>query len=338
MSVQMIAVQSSMFASLGFNPFSAEIYAQYHTGTLGAYGPSTQAELDAVLNSPDGIGKSFNRLIKPVKKYRKVEDETEQAIAAGVHDSQIPDAILAAPIDLPAPEATLKSDALAIVEVPTTELALNTTSLAEKALALAITTPAAHTVGQELIIAIGDMRKEVVAFFEPMKKAAHAAHKAVTTKENETLAPLEAANAELGKRIKAFEKQVAADVAAEQERLRVAQQAQAEEDARIEAERLAIDDAIALEAAGDIQAAEAVLSNPVPVTPRHMPTPIVSNPLSRVTGAGKHLRDKGWRAVVTNIDLVPREWLIVDQVALDNHARSRKNLAVVPGVRFEPAE
>src|ERR1700680_1816716 len=76
---QMIAVQSSMFAAVGYSELTEEFFAQYNTGTLGAFGPTTRDEFNAVLAAPS-IGVAFNKLIKPTKKYRKVEAEDKQPI------------------------------------------------------------------------------------------------------------------------------------------------------------------------------------------------------------------------------------------------------------------
>lgn len=307
----MIPVESSLFSSVGFNPETEEFLGQFKSGTLGAYGPTSKEEFEAVLASPS-VGVAFNQIIKPTKHYRKVE---AAAPIAG------PILILpTAPAPIPAPV-----EELAVIE--------QTNDIATQALSITITTPAAHVSGQELIISIGQMRKQVTAFFEPMKTTAHAAHKAVCDRENETLKPLLNAQKELSKKLVAFEAQVEADRRAEQERLRVEAKATAERLAREESERLALEDAVALDEAGDTVAAEAVLANPTPIVPRYVPAPIVPSPLTRVAGAvGKET----WKARVVNINLVPREWLMVDEAALNKHAANRKQMAVVPGVEFYP--
>src|SRR5258708_1860492 len=75
--MEMIQVQSSMFAAIGFNADTNELFAQYNTGTLGAYGPTSKEEFDQVLSAPS-VGVAFNRLIKPSKKYRKVVAEAPE--------------------------------------------------------------------------------------------------------------------------------------------------------------------------------------------------------------------------------------------------------------------
>jgi hypothetical protein len=315
-SPTMFAVESSLFSAVGFNPDTSEFLGQFKSGTLGAYGPTTQEEFDEVISAPS-VGIAFNKLIKPTKHYRKVDP--------------------AAPLTLveshPAVEETVAS--VAVIPAPEQELEVQqqTTDLAAQALTLAIATPAAHVAGQELIISIGSMRKQVEKFFEPMKTAAHAAHKAVCNRETETLKPLIDAQKALSAKLVAFERQVEADRWAEQERLRIENRAIADREAKEESERLALDDAIALEDAGDVVAAAAVLANPTPIAPRYVPAPIVASPIARVAGA---IVKETWKARVTNINLVPREWMVADEAALNKHAANRKQMAVVSGVEFYP--
>ena len=42
-----------------------------------------------------------------------------------------------------------------------------------------------------------------------------------------------------------------------------------------------------------------------------------------------------WKAVVTDPDKVPRDYLIVNQSALDALAKATKGSITIPGVRFE---
>lgn len=322
MQAEMIPVQSSLLSDIGYDAANAEFLAQFKSGTLGAYGPTSKDEFEAVLNDPESVGKAFNRLIKPTKNYRKVGAVLEIVPAAPPSESA-------------APHQELRIVEIDPAAAPEYELAVQqqTNDLAASALSLTISTPAAHVSGQELIIAIGSMKKQVTEFFAPMKTAAHAAHKAVCDRENQTLKPLLDAQKELSSKLVAFERQVEADRRAEQERLRIEAQAKADAEAKEEAERLALEDAVELEAAGDVAGAEAVLSNPAPIAPRYVPAPVVASPITRIAGAvGKEV----WKARVVNPALVPREWLIVDEAGLNKHAANRKSMAVVPGVEFYP--
>lgn len=333
MQAEMIPVQSSLLSGIGYDADSAEFLAQFKSGTLGAYGPTSKDEFDAVLKDPESVGKAFNRLIKPTKNYRKVGAVLEIVPVTLTDDGDAVPMPGLADLALHHEPRTVEIDP--VDAAPEYELAVQqqTNDLAATALSLTISTPAAHVSGQELIIAIGAMKKQVTEFFTPMKTAAHAAHKAVCDRENQTMKPLLDAQKELSSKLVAFERQVETDRRAEEERLRIAAQAAAEAEAKAEAERLALEDAVELEAAGDIAGAEAVLANPVPVLPRYVPAPVVASPITRIAGAvGKET----WKARVINPALVPREWLIVDEAGLNKHAANRKSMAVVPGVEFYP--
>lgn len=353
--VQMLPVQSSMFCAIGYNEETQELYAKYNTGTIGAYGPTTLQEYETILGHEQGIGKTFNQIIKPRKHFRKVDDlsevcfgEAPQSIRAIVHEmAPTPQAAVEVLSQPAAPEVTRGSSLkialrASLNDEPLPDTFLNsqevevkqqTTDIATRAHSLAVTTPAAHMAGQELIVAIASMKKQVTEFFKPMKDAAHKAHKAVCDRETEVLSPLADAQKQLSTKLVAFERQVEADRRAEQERLRLEQQKRAEEEAKAEAERLAIEDAIALEDAGDVAGAEAVLANPVPVAPRYVPPPVVASVVQRVSGV---VAKEVWKARIVDASLIPREWMIPDESALNKHASTRKHLAVVPGVEFYP--
>jgi KTSC domain len=323
MQTEMIPVQSSLLSAVGYNAARAEFLAQFNSGTLGAYASTTKDEFDAVLAS-ESVGKAFNSMIKQTKHYRKVDPAAEQP--AGSSESA---AVAPAEVDTTAIEVA------PVLSVPEHEIEVQqqTTTIAEQAQLLTITTPAAHVAAQELIVSISAMKKQVETFFEPMKTAAHKAHKAVCNRETEMLKPLAEAQKKLSEKIVAFEKQVEADRKAEEERRRIEAQAIAEREAKEEAERLALEDAIELEEQGDTEGAAAVLANPVPIAPRYVPAPIVPSQISRVSGA---VVKETWKARVVNAALVPREWLMVDEAALNKHAANRKQMAVVPGVEFYP--
>jgi hypothetical protein len=109
---------------------------------------------------------------------------------------------------------------------------------------------------------IGDiraLRKRVAETFDPIVTAAHQAHKTAVAKRTEHDSPLATAENLLKGRIGLWTE-------AEQRRRREAQAAAAAEQRRLDEEqRLA--EAVALEAAGETEAAEQVLATPTPLPP-----------------------------------------------------------------------
>ena len=103
-----------------------------------------------------------------------------------------------------------------------------------RASSLVIASPADFTAAGEFLKAVKAAQNRVTAHFAGMKAAAHAAWKAVTTQEADTLKPLAEAEAVVKRRM--------LDYHAEQERIRIAEerrlQAEADERARREREAL----------------------------------------------------------------------------------------------------
>lgn len=91
-----------------------------------------------------------------------------------------------------------------------------------------------RTAAVDFLKAVKDTQKRVTDFFGPMKKAAHAAWKAVTARESDVLGPLEQAERGIKAKVMAWD--------ADQERIRLREQAklqaEADERARKERERL----------------------------------------------------------------------------------------------------
>lgn len=197
----------------------------------------------------------------------------------------------------------------------------------EKARAISITDQASYTLAANQKLDLAVLRKKIVGEFEPMKKASHAAWKAIVAKENEHLEPIEEAEKILVASIKKWEH--------EQERIR------REEEARLRAEALKREEderlAAALEAEAEGAAPEevtAVLSAPAIVAP------IVAAPtFDRVKGLG--IRET-WSAQVFSIrelcravadGKVPEVYVSANMTALNSRARTDKKLMQIPGVR-----
>lgn len=155
--------------------------------------------------------------------------------------------------------------------------------------------------------------KRVKDFFADMKAQAAAAHKAICNKENEHLKPLEEAERQLKSKMVNYYN-------AEQLRIR------AEEDRkRKEAEEMA---ALAIQAeqsgdtefAAEAMATAAIQAATVTLTPK-------------ATGCSYR---KVWRHRVTDIQAVPREYMIVNDAALSALAKAFKDspATTIPGVEF----
>ena len=158
---------------------------------------------------------------------------------------------------------------------------------------------------------IASRKKAIRDKFAEPKKTAAAAHKAICNLENELLAKVSVLENEIRQKMTVYWQTEQKRIAAEQERKRK----EAEEMARIAAEA---------EAAGDTEtAAEAVaIAAVTEATVTEAPK-----------AAGVSMREV-WRAKVVDPNKVPREYMIVNQNALDALAKATKGSINIPGVEF----
>ena len=166
-------------------------------------------------------------------------------------------------------------------------------------------------------------QKKVKEFFSPLKATAKAAHSAVCAGEREMLAPLTEAESGVKRKMLAWQ-QEQERIARERERKL---QAQAEAKARKERERLEKRAAAAVEK-GQIEKAESLEDKAAEVI---APVVHVESEAPKVEGIKYRVT---WRARVTREEDVPRQWLIVDDKALQAFARATKGSKSVAGVEF----
>ncbi len=243
----------------------------------------------------------------------------------------------------------------------------------ERAKSIAIRDQESYDLAANMKMDLAALRKKIVEEFAPMKEAAHKAHKAITTKENEYLAPIEQAEKLLVGTLKAW--------TAEQERLRIAEQRRMEAEARAREEedrQRRIAEAAAIRAEDERRAAElrrqdeearlaaaleaqvvgaseetvaVILETPVIDVPEVAPVEAYMEPAAMVipqVAAPTYERAKGlgistrWGARVFSIkDLcravadgkAPENFVLPNMPALNARAKSDQTGMNVPGVR-----
>ena len=164
----------------------------------------------------------------------------------------------------------------------------------------------------ELIARLQAQKKKVVDFFADSKRKAAEAHKAICASEKQLLTPIETRMNALKTATQLWYTKEQARIAAEEERRRK----EAEDLARLAAEAEESGDTdVAQEALVEATLAEASVT----VMPKC---------------SGTAMREL-WRAVVIDPALIPREYLVVNQSALDALAKATKGTIAIPGVRFE---
>jgi hypothetical protein len=174
------------------------------------------------------------------------------------------------------------------------------------------------------------MTAKVAAFFAPLKQAAHKLHKTLCDREREILAPLE--------RLDAAKRKAIADYKAEQDRLRQAEEQRlAEERHRLEQD-LAAAEAARLEAAGEPEVARAVLAEAIAAPPAVVALPDITRQVSGL----KFRTTWKWRYVGNNparaMQLIPREYLAVDEQKIGAVVRGLKGMTKIPGIEVYSVE
>ena len=228
-----------------------------------------------------------------------------------------------------------------------------------------VTTPEQKNEALTICIAIKTRKSEVVEFFRDNKAKAHATWKGIVAQEKSFTDRLDAAEREIKTAVMGYDReqekirlaeqrriQAVADEQARKERekqeqaaarqraieaearqkadaaRRAAEQASADERARLLKEAEAADrkaNAAAIKVEAKEEQAAAVVAPVVHVAPVAPATSGVSTV-------------KRWKARVTDMDKVPRQFLLPNQTALDAYARAVKGAMPVPGVEFYQEE
>jgi hypothetical protein len=186
----------------------------------------------------------------------------------------------------------------------------------------------AGEMGRIIAILDGEAKEK----FEAIKKPLNEAKNKVMAWEHEVRDPLDAAKKYLSRQIGDFDRVQEEERQREERLLQAEARKQAEEAAKKAAEEQAIQDAIALEAAGDTQGAAAVLANPAPV-PVYVPPVVVANTVQKVSGVSG---TTNWKFRVTNAALIPREYMIPDEKAIGQVVRALRNKTAIPGIEVYP--
>jgi hypothetical protein len=205
--------------------------------------------------------------------------------------------------------------------VKTNEIEVKALSIVDQAKAVKVVDIESYKYAGELWKSIGDMIKEVKATFDPICEAANKAHKAATAKRASFLDPLESVYRSV--------KRLMSDYDAEQERIRREAEEKLREQARKEEEERRLKEAIALEESGQKEVAEAVMETPVYVAPV-----VITKAVPKMEG-GPVFRTV-WKFRIVNQNIIPRQYLKVDEVAIGGVVRALKGQTNIPGI--EPYE
>ena len=161
-----------------------------------------------------------------------------------------------------------------------------------------------------------DLKKKIVAFFEPMKMKAHEAHQTVCDSEKKHLGPVEKAVGVLKKKMTSWYMEEQRKVREQEEKIRQEAIRQQEEARLKEAEEL--------EKNGEAEKAEEILAAPI-LAPVFKPQEIEKP-------EGVSYRDS-WKFEITDESKIPREYLIPDEKKIAGIVKAMKEKFDVPGIR-----
>lgn len=204
------------------------------------------------------------------------------------------------------------------------------------ALPKTIDSPETYRKAKESLPILKRAEDKVLAFFVDIKDAAFKAHRAITTKESAQLKPIKDARTRLAGLIFNYE--------AALERVRRENERKAQEEEQRRREATALEEAAALSDQGAPEMAEQVLEQAIAA-----PAPVVVLPSAAVDVAGVSIREnfqffysggspgQKWKDMSDDqrkrvIALIPREYLIPDEVAIGRVVKAMKSGTRIPGV------
>ncbi len=205
------------------------------------------------------------------------------------------------------------------------------TDLVAQAEEFIVLTPEQYTAAVVKIDEFRAFQKKVHDTFDPLVLAAHKSHKALTSTRGNLLQPFAGGEVLLKGKCNRYDLNQERLRKEEQERIAAARRKEDEENRKKEAD--ALEKAIALEAEGKPEKAEAVVEKAVQETEVARAIPTIEVKPNTPTGLLRY--QDHWTAVITNADAVLRVFCIPDQKKLNELAKLNKGQNAPEGVKFE---
>jgi len=209
-----------------------------------------------------------------------------------------------------------------IAVIDTKQLEIEVSNISQQAMAMTVTDIVSYQEAGRVLLAFKEMDKNIKKYFKDLKETAYIAWKAVCNRENEELAKLSPGLNYLNKAMTSYKMEEDRKRRAEEERLRK------EAVKREEEERL--DAAIQAEKEGEPEVAEAILSESV-----YVPPPIVETQAPKINGLATVTT---WKWRITNEALIPRSYLMPDEVRINGVVKSLKSDCNIPGIEVYPEQ
>ena len=183
--------------------------------------------------------------------------------------------------------------------------------------ALKVIDTASYLAAGELWKSIKTLRAKIADTFDDIIKAAHLAHKKAIEKKKMHDDPLNAAERLVKKEMERFD--------TEQERIRKAEEDRLQKIAQKEAEDRRLEEALAAEKAGRKEEAAAIIETPVTIAPV-----VIAKVTPKMEGGPVYRTI--WKFRIMNAALIPREYLMPDEVKIGGIVRSMKSAVSIPGI------
>lgn len=188
----------------------------------------------------------------------------------------------------------------------------------EQARAVKVVDAETYAQAGEILITIKGLRKEIGSAFDPIIKKAHEAHKEAKAQKDKAEAPLIEAENIIKPALAAYDRQ--------QERIRREEEERQREIARKAEEDRRIREAEQAEKEGRNQEAQAIIEEPV-----YVPPVVIEKTTPKVQGISMQ---KIWKFRIVNPALIPREYMVPDQVKIGGVVRATKGSVQIPGVEI----
>lgn len=317
--------RSSQIAQIGFTAPDL-CYILFRKGGFYEHGKSSPEEFELFKNA-EKPGEFFNRNIKGREPFRKLSEGFSE-VAPVSNTEPIREPIVEVEVDEPAQSALVAPEEQ---NQEVERVAERSSLLVQNAKAIKVADETTQAQASEMLLAVASMLKQIETTFKPMKDAAFRSHKIICEQEKKVASPLMDAERALKFEIGEFVMAQRRIARQQEEEARRVEQERAEAESRAESERLAIEDAIALEAVGDVKGAEAVLAAPAPAPVRYVAPASVAPAIAHTSGVGVATV---WDFRITDENLIPREYLLVNEKAIAAIGKTTKGKAKIAGVEF----
>lgn len=164
------------------------------------------------------------------------------------------------------------------------------------------------------------LKVKIKADLDPICEAANLAHKSATSYRKEQLDKLIPGDNYLNKQMTAWN--------IEQERLRKEEEDRLRRIAEAKAEEEQLQAAAEAEASGNTEEAEEIINEPIYVAP-----PVVEKSVPKVDGQAMTIT---WKWRLKNEAMIPRQYMKIDEVAINAAVRSLKDKTQIPGIEIYP--